>query len=315
MSAAAAAAAAAAAPEYTAAARPGDEGRKVKLHPLAIVSISDHHTRVQMGGAVAPKDSKIVGALFGRQNGLEVHIYDCLELIYAPETGLDSAFLEKTKELYLANFPEYDLLGWYTVGGAITAEDLTIQKHVQAFNELPLFLRMDPKPDAESKQLPVSVYESETHVINQGPQMVFVLSPFEVSTDQTERIGIEHVGKTRDTAGQSAVDVCVDPVVSALRTLRARVDVLARYLALVKTGEVEADHRLLRQIKAVCSQLPTPGDEVDDAMLRELTDTIVVTYLSSVTRTTAMVSGLTDKFTTAYGHRSSRRGGSMAMLM
>ncbi len=43
------------------------EGRRVGLHPLAIVGISDHFTRVKMGGSRAPADSPVFGLLFGRR--------------------------------------------------------------------------------------------------------------------------------------------------------------------------------------------------------------------------------------------------------
>ncbi len=37
----------------------------IKIHPLAIIGISDHHTRVVMGGSALPRSSPVVGLLFG----------------------------------------------------------------------------------------------------------------------------------------------------------------------------------------------------------------------------------------------------------
>ena len=39
--------------------------RIVKIHPLAIIGISDHHTRVVSGGSALPRTSPVVGLLFG----------------------------------------------------------------------------------------------------------------------------------------------------------------------------------------------------------------------------------------------------------
>ena len=39
--------------------------RSIKIHPLGIIGISDHHTRVVTGGSVLPPNAPVVGLLFG----------------------------------------------------------------------------------------------------------------------------------------------------------------------------------------------------------------------------------------------------------
>ena len=39
--------------------------RSIKIHPLAIIGISDHHTRVVSGGSALPPEAPVVGLLFG----------------------------------------------------------------------------------------------------------------------------------------------------------------------------------------------------------------------------------------------------------
>ena len=48
--------------------------RTVALHPLAIVGVSDHFTRVSVGGSRQGAGSPVVGLLFGMQRGLEVDL-------------------------------------------------------------------------------------------------------------------------------------------------------------------------------------------------------------------------------------------------
>ena len=43
----------------------GLPARSIKIHPLAIIGISDHHTRVVTGGSALPKEAPVVGLLFG----------------------------------------------------------------------------------------------------------------------------------------------------------------------------------------------------------------------------------------------------------
>ena len=39
--------------------------RSIKMHPLAIIGISDHHTRVVTGGSALRTSAPVVGLLFG----------------------------------------------------------------------------------------------------------------------------------------------------------------------------------------------------------------------------------------------------------
>jgi COP9 signalosome complex subunit 6 len=64
------------------------------------------------------------------------------------------------------------------------------------FNESPLFLLLDPsKQDENSKKLPVSLFESELHILNGTPTMLFVNTPFKIETCETEGIAVDHVSK------------------------------------------------------------------------------------------------------------------------
>ncbi|CAM9631728.1 unnamed protein product, partial [Heterosigma akashiwo] len=60
----------------------GEGSRSINLHPLAIISISDHYTRVAMGASVQSDSQKILGLLFGIQVGREVAIHDCYEMVF-----------------------------------------------------------------------------------------------------------------------------------------------------------------------------------------------------------------------------------------
>ncbi len=55
---------------------------RIELHPLCIISISDHYMRVSMGGGKQSPDAKIVGLLMGTEDGLDVSIYDAVEVVY-----------------------------------------------------------------------------------------------------------------------------------------------------------------------------------------------------------------------------------------
>lgn len=100
-------------------------GLTFKLHPLVMVNISDHYSRVksQMNppitntAATAPSNGsegaetassssssvpppRVFGCVIGVQRGRTVEIFNSFELLYDPEThSLERGFLEKKQEL------------------------------------------------------------------------------------------------------------------------------------------------------------------------------------------------------------------------
>ncbi|URE00440.1 COP9 signalosome complex subunit [Musa troglodytarum] len=114
-------------------------GLTFKLHPLVIVNISDHHTRVRAqiqhsaSASAAPLaegvGGRVFGCVIGVQRGRTVEIFNSFELLYDPLThSLDRSFLEKKQELYKKVFPNFYILGWYSTGSEAQESDLQIHK-------------------------------------------------------------------------------------------------------------------------------------------------------------------------------------------
>ncbi|KAH8092348.1 hypothetical protein JL720_5317 [Aureococcus anophagefferens] len=260
--------------------------RHVGLHPLAIVGVSDHFTRVKLGGARVAPDSPVLGLLFGKQVGLDVAVFDAIELSMA-DGKLDHDFLKKQAELFTDVYADRELLGWYCLAKSATPAHLDLHREFLAYNESPLCLMMDPEPSAESKDLPITILEAEVQVVDDVPTMLFATLPFTLETLQAERISMEIVAKTAPTDGESALDTHVEAVDTSLRTLGSRVAVLVDYLRAVAGGKAEPDFALLRQVSGLCDTLPTGGapDQTRDLM-RDYNDALMVSYLASVTKRT-----------------------------
>jgi COP9 signalosome complex subunit 6 len=99
-------------------------GLTFKLHPLVIVNVSDHHTRVKAqaacsgdssssSGAAAGQPPRVFGCVIGVQRGRTVEIFNSFELVLDPVSGtLDRAFLEKKQELCKLALKSSDSLGF-----------------------------------------------------------------------------------------------------------------------------------------------------------------------------------------------------------
>lgn len=68
-----------------------------------MITISDHHTRVSTGGGAQEAGGRVIGLLFGSQNGLDVSIFDAMEVactaVGADGLELNEALVEKQKDL------------------------------------------------------------------------------------------------------------------------------------------------------------------------------------------------------------------------
>jgi COP9 signalosome complex subunit 6 len=74
-------------------------GLTFKLHPLVIVNISDHHTRIKAQTPGAARPPRVYGCVLGVQTGRTVEIFNSFELRYDPVAYvLDRAFLETKQE-------------------------------------------------------------------------------------------------------------------------------------------------------------------------------------------------------------------------
>ncbi|XP_054798867.1 COP9 signalosome complex subunit 6a-like [Prosopis cineraria] len=313
-------------------------GLTFKLHPLVIVNISDHYTRVksQMKPPIASHQRsttsantnatdgmvslppRVYGCVIGVQRGRTVEIFNSFELLYDPSThSLDRSFLEKKQELYKKVFPHFYILGWYSTGSDAQESDMHIHKALMDINESPVYVLLNPSINHAQKDLPVSIFESELHVIDGIPQLIFVRSSYTIETVEAERISVDHVAHLKPSDGGSAATQLaahLTGVHSAIKMLHSRIKVLHHYLLAMQKGDVPCDNSLLRQVSSLLRRLPAiESGKFQDDFLMEYNDTLLITYLAMMTNCSSAMNELVDKFNIAYD-RHSRRGGRSAFM-
>lgn len=287
--------------------------KKIGLHPLAIASICDHYTRVSMGGTKFRPDDPVVGFLFGVQDGLDISIIDATEAVY--EVGSEgNIVLNKVKtvekrELWTKVFANHELLGWYTIGG-VEAEAwcYAIQREMMELNEAPLFLLMNKSPDANSKQLPLTVFELEA---NLAGEQIFASITFHLETTQVERIAVDQITKAVPTDGVSTLEVQNMTMITSLRTLEEKIGVLVEALRVIQkhgNGQCETkDYEIIRRAAKICQQLPAiDSGKFHASFNNEITDCMMVSYLGASTKTLSALTELSDIFSSVYAEKMGR---------
>ncbi|OEL30668.1 COP9 signalosome complex subunit 6a [Dichanthelium oligosanthes] len=278
---AATAAGQAAAPAAASAAS-SSSGLTFKLHPLVIVNVSDHHTRVKAqaacsggsssSGAADGQPPRVFGCVIGVQRGRTVEIFNSFELVLDPVSGtLDRAFLEKKQELYKKVFPDFYVLGWYSTGSDVQDTDMQIHKALMDVNESPVYLLLNPAINLSQKDLPVTIYES--------------------------------------------VAAHLTGIHSAIKMLNGRVRVIHQYLVAMQKGDIPVDNSLLRQVSSLVRRLPAmESQKFQDDFLMEYNDTLLMTYLAMFTNCSSTMNELVEKINTSYERPATRRGGRGAFM-
>ncbi|GAA5979722.1 hypothetical protein JCM10908_003020 [Rhodotorula pacifica] len=291
------------------------QGLKVALHPLAILSISEHYTRtaIQASSSSAENSPQVVGALLGTQTGRELEIVNSFELVVDPQTGLDHAYLVTRRDQFKQVFPTFDFLGWYSVGQQPSPADTALHQQFLEYNESPIFLQLSPNHSAnnssEEKDLPLAIYESVVELVSGEAKPTFVPVPYEVVTGEAERVAVEGVSKPEagaDGGAQGNLIVALSTQRNALQMLSDRVALIVQYLDALSRGQVRRDDETLRMIASLAGNLPSAaemqleqngskGGELELEFMTEYNDVLLTTYLSALTKQLETCNALLDK--------------------
>ncbi|KFM70548.1 COP9 signalosome complex subunit 6, partial [Stegodyphus mimosarum] len=176
----------------------------VSLHPLVIMNVSEHWTRVKAQEGTA---QQVIGALIGKQKGRNIEIMNSFELMCDRIEGhilINKDYYTSKEQQFKQVFSELDFLGWYTTGDTVNESDIEIHKQVCEINESPLFLKLNPV--GRHTELPVSMYESVIDLVSGEATMLFVELSYTLATEEAERIGLDHMARmSANEAGESSL--------------------------------------------------------------------------------------------------------------
>jgi len=96
----------------------------------------------------------------------------------------------------------------------------------------------------------------------------------------------------------------------SIKMLHIRITVLKLYLEAVKAGKFpDPDQNLLREINAVCQQLPAiESGEFNEAFFTEYNDALLLTYMAAITKASSATNELLEKFNATQDRQFRKRG-------
>lgn len=312
-----------------------DESTPVILHPLVVLNVSDHYTRyaaMRMFPEAAARRSepgnplftdagaapRVLGILLGTQRGRIVEVCHSLELPARYEhngrTSIDGDFMNKRIEQYQQIFANYNVVGWYCIGSSVSEEDVRL--HTEVFcvlNEAPMLLMMNPEASSSGEasqartagnaaETPgvLTTYQMELKIADEQQKTVLAPVPHRYASEDSERIAVDHVMRHAIPGGgdgTSSTTVHLGTLRRSIKMLKSRMELILAFLEATANGSIETDHALLRQVSSVCARLPALDcKEFTEAFADEKYDSLVVTYLSGVTKSLCSMHDAVEMF-------------------
>jgi COP9 signalosome complex subunit 6 len=282
-------------------------GLEIFVHPLVVVNISDHFTRERYSNA---KNPRVYGVLLGpkKTEGRRVEVTNSFEMLLV-EGQIDNEFIKTRQEQYERVFENQEILGWYATGENMQDGDMHIHEQLETYNESPLFLLLNNEPKLSNKgDISLGIYESVVKIVDAKPVSSFAKLTYQIATTEMERIAVDHVA--HDTSGVvSQFASHAGNLHQSIKMLHVRVSVLKQYLEAVKAGKLPADQALLRDINAVCQQLPAiDSGEFNEAFFTEYNDALLLTYLAAITKASSATNEMLEKFNVTQERQFRKRG-------
>ncbi|XP_053404480.1 COP9 signalosome complex subunit 6-like isoform X2 [Mercenaria mercenaria] len=280
----------------------------VSLHPLVIMNISEHWTRVR---AQEGKPQQVIGAVIGKQTGRNIEVMNSFELLFDIVDGqivIDMDYYNTKEEQFKQVFSEMDFLGWYTTGDDPTNSDIHVHRQICSINESPVLLKMNPM--ARNQDLPVAIYESVIDLVNGEATMLFVELHYTLATEEAERIGVDHVARmsTADTGEASSVAEQLIAQHSAIKMLHSRVKLILEYIKAVEAGEIPKNLDILREAYSLCYRLPVLNtDKFKEDFFTQCNDVCLMAYLGTITKGCNTVNQFVNKFNVIHDRHSMGR--------
>jgi len=264
----------------------------IKLHPLVLLNISQHFTRVRAQKHHSRGDGQcppiVGGALLGKLTARTTDIREVFEVPLNTDNEqmtLDIEYLGEKAE-HLTQVSDLEVVGWYSTGSLLPRPaDLATTRRMNDAKEATLMLKMDPfKRDRGTNDLPASLFELE-------PNGELVQRSYIIESAEAERVVVE--GLANDYSGSSHE-------YGSLMRLYMKVNILEQYLEAVESGELPQNADLMRQVKLIVQKLPEAPEPTLNATAVETT---AIQSLASVTAGSQQMQLLLQKLELIHGEK------------
>lgn len=277
---------------------------EVTIHPLVLLSATDHYHRVARGTR-----KRAVGVLLGSSSRGAVDATNSFAVPFEEDSKnsevfyLDHNYLENMLAMFRKVHAKERVVGFYSTGPQIRSNDLRIFDLVKRFVPAgtitpPVFVIIDVRPGRES--IPTTAYRVVEEVDSNVPaaaaasnkgggaaevRKTFAHVPSLIGAMEAEEVGVEHLLRDINDPTVSTVANLVKAKLSGLSTLTEKLVEMKDYLTAVSEGRMKPNAEIIANMQAIVNLLPNLNvEELVRSMLVKNNDMHMVIYLSALIR-------------------------------
>lgn len=261
---------------------------KVIVHPLVLLSVVDHYTRMGKIG----NQKRVVGILLGsfKQKG-ELDISNSFAVPFDEDDRdksvwfLDHDYLEGMYSMFKKVNSKERIVGWYHTGPKLHQNDIAINDLIRKYCSHSVLVVIDAKP--KDLGLPTEAYYSVEEVHDDGTPtsktFEHVLS--EIGAEEAEEVGVEHLLRDIKDTTLGTLSQRITNQLSGLKGLYTQINEIKNYLELVVTDKLPINHNIIYLLQDIFNLLPdTNTQEFVKAAYVKTNDQMLVVYLASLVR-------------------------------
>ncbi|EIW71877.1 26S proteasome regulatory subunit N8 [Tremella mesenterica] len=275
----------------------------VIIHPLVLLSVVDHASRVPL-----PNKKRVLGVLLGEDTGSSINVANSFALPFEeddrdPRTFfLDMDFAEEMWRMFRKVNAKERPVGFYHTGPRLRSSDLEITELFKRFCSRPVMVIVDVRASGGRGDtgIPTDAYFAVEEIRDDGTstQRTFTHVPTTIEAEEAEEIGVEHLlrdisvspnsGTTLPTSllTTQSLSSRVAAQLNALRGLHARLGEIREYLVHVRSGKLPINHPVIYKLQEMVGSLPQLGTDVElgRAFRVGANDQGMLVYLSALIR-------------------------------
>lgn len=261
---------------------------KVVVHPLVLLSVVDHSTRLFKSGI----KKRVVGVLLGswRSKGI-LDVSNSFAVPFDEDDRdpkvwfVDHDYLENKYQMFKKVNAREKIVGWYHSGPKLHQNDIAINDLVRRYCSNSVLVIIDT--EASNVGLPTEAYYSVEEVHDDGTptSKTFEHVASEIGAEEAEEVGVEHLLRDiKDTVYGSLGERLTSQVLG-LRGLYQHLTHVRDYLQQVLDGTLPVNHAIVYELQDMFNLLP---DVSNAGLVKSLSvktnDQMLVVYLASLVR-------------------------------
>ncbi|KAG5726987.1 26S proteasome regulatory subunit rpn-8 [Termitomyces sp. T112] len=273
----------------------------VIVHPLVLLSVTDHHARSVSRGS----HKRVIGVLLGQDNGKTINVANSFGIPFEEDEKdsktwfLDHNYIEGMYEMFKKVNARERMIGWYHTGPKLRASDQEINELFKRFVARPVMVIVDVRPNTVG--IPTDAYFAVEEIKDDGTETrkTFLHVPSAIEAEEAEEIGVEHLLRDIKDSTTTTLATRVEEQLASLRGLQSRISDVQKYLVDVAAGTMPVNHQIVYHLQDALNLLPDLADPaVTQSFAASTNDQMLVVYLSSLLRAVIALHGLVDNKST-----------------